>query len=261
MNLLSSEINSILYDLDDIKVKSLKLLKHIKTNNDDINNKTVNGSTRKVFFLKENTNIVLDNKIVNLPTVIKIAYEGCFDDITGVDLLLGEIQNESEINCSKSQYGILIPSDKGYIFNPEGVFNNVITHHKLHWVEAIKLKPLLAMSFPKLTKTKSIPAGLDYDVFSRVLLVEAALRKGIVPKYTKSLYHDKYLEHYLVKNILAFTLEHSLAMNDIAHVIHNWGIFTHPITNKQYPIILDYGCNTNINDLFKRSRDEMLNSW
>lgn len=213
------------------------------------------GSSRAVYFPKDKKPITIDGIKTTIPTAIKIAFHGALDNDTGSDRLLGEHQNEHETD-GMHQFHAIIRNihDRGYATNLDGVVAPVMSHHPdSHWLEMPRTPDLTKSKFKELTKTKDMPKGMDFDRFSNVIMNDHDLSLGKRPRYSEDKDHDAYMEHPLTNNVLHFSANTDTHPGDIT-TIHNWGVFTHPVTGKEYPVIRDYGYNSNVAKLYHKAR-------
>ena len=213
------------------------------------------GSSRAVYLPKDKKPITLDGIKTSLPTAIKIAFHGVLDDDTGSDQLLGEHQNKHEADRMHLYHSIIKPdSNNNYTTNTDGVIAPILSYHpEHHWIEMPKVTDLKKSKFKELTKSKELPNGMDYDKFSKVIMNDYDMSLGKRPRYAKDSDHDKYIEHSLTSNVLHFAADTDTHPGDISS-LHNWGLFTHPITGKEYPVIRDYGYSGEVAKLYHKAR-------
>jgi len=177
------------------------------------------GSSREYYKIKTPSNITLDGEKVPVETGVKVAYNGS----TGTEI--AKKQNENESRPELKKHYVITPDEKGnYHTNENGIILPTLDHDKNHnWVHTLHIEPLSdKIKLQDHTKTDNYPHGISGDD------VEYALMTG----KGKS-------DHPLVKKIKDFANEHNVAHNDIHS--ENIGIFTHPLTKKKYPVILDHG--------------------
>lgn len=219
------------------------------------NDKPKRGSSRAVYFPKDKKPITIDGIETAIPTAIKIAFQGSLDNDTGSDRLLGEHQNEHESDSIHYFHAIIRNiHNRGYTTNLNGVIAPVLSSHpEHHWLEMPRAPDLTKSKFRELTKTKDMPQGMDFEKFCKTIMINHDLSLGQRPRYSQDKDHDAYMEHPLTNNVLNFSADTDTHPGDIT-TIHNWGVFTHPITGKQYPVIRDYGYNSNIAKLYHTAR-------
>jgi hypothetical protein len=215
------------------------------------------GSSRAVVFPDEPKRIHVDGKEVNQPTAVKIAFPGIYDKHTGDSSLLGEYQNSTESDgFTQQQHSMLHETHPGhYKTNPNGVVVPVLDHHEdHHWLEAAKADNITKGKFKALTKIDSHPKGLDFDKFTNTLQHDHALAHG--DKYhldnTTSEERDHIRQHPLYNNTEDFINNTNNHPGDLR--IQNYGIYHHPVTGKEYPVIRDHGYSNEVAKLYARAR-------
>ncbi|HET8686093.1 MAG TPA: hypothetical protein VFM18_05435, partial [Methanosarcina sp.] len=111
---LHPEINKTLSSESPIEHKFnilTKTIRGIVKKNEDTGlekNTPAKGSSRAVFFPKENKKITIEGKEASVPSVVKVAFKGPLDRFTGHHALLGEEQNMLESDhWINNTYGVL----------------------------------------------------------------------------------------------------------------------------------------------------------
>lgn len=177
------------------------------------------GSSREYYRVKTPEHITLDGEKVPVDTGIKVAYKGKF----GVDVAKTQNQNESRPELN-NHYIIKKDEHGNYHTNENGIILPTLDHDKNNnWVHTLHVEPLSDKTkLQDYTKTESHPNGISGDDVEKAFLV----RNG------KS-------DHPFIKKVKDFADAHNIAYRDIHG--ENVGIFTHPITKKKYPVLLDHG--------------------
>lgn len=211
------------------------------------------GSSRAVFFPKEHKEITIDGVKTRAPTAVKVAFPGALDRHTGSDRLLGEHQNEVEAdNYSRQSYSMLRHQpEKGehhYAYNDEGVTAPVLGNHEdHHWLEMGKADKMSAGKFKELTKTESHPKGLKFDEFTTALQNDHAAAHG---HHSGNDGLDHVREHPLYENTSNFINDTGNHPGDLR--LQNYGVWKHPVTGKEHPVIRDYGFSNEISKLYSK---------
>jgi len=265
MKYLSEDVHSEITDVLDSQYPAksklnliTKKVRHLISKGIDTGlegDKPKKGSSRAVFFPKDKKPVTVDGVNTSIPTAIKIAFHGALDNDTGSPYLLGEHQNEHE-GDGMHQFHAIIRNihDRGYVTNHDGVVAPVLSNHpEHHWLEMFRTPDISKSKFKQLTKTKDMPNGMDFDRFSNVIMNDYDLSLGKRPRYSKDKEHDAYMEHPLTNNVLYFSANTGTHPGDIT-TIHNWGVFTHPVTGKESPVIRDYGYNDTVAKLYHKAR-------
>lgn len=221
------------------------------------------GSSRAVFFPKDGRHVHIDGKPVHMPTAVKIAFPGELDKYkTAGERLLGEHQNEVEADhFTRNHYGMLREEDEGhYSTNHHGVLAPVVgNHHEHHYLEMGKVSPLTKSKFQQLTKTDSHPNGLKFDDMYHALNKEYSDAHGnhySVPKGHTEEKHDHIMQHPFVSNLHDMMLNTGMHPGDLRSA--NMGVWKHPHTGQEHPVVSDYGFNT---DIAKRYQERRRRAW
>lgn len=230
-----------------------KVRKLINAGNDTglESDKPKKGSSRAVHFLKEGKNITVDGVKTKVPSVLKIAFNGQLDKYKrNSERLLGEHQNEAEADgYIQNHHSILRENPDGtYLTNENGVVAPVLSHHPdHHYLEMGQVRSMKAGEFTKLTKTSTHPKGLTFAKMKHVLEKEHADAFGqthFTPPNMCQKEHDHILQHPLTREIQS--LIHNVGFHPGDLSPRNVGIFTHPVTGKEYPVISDYGFTNDV---------------
>jgi hypothetical protein len=213
------------------------------------------GSSRAVFFPKEPRKIHIDGKPVEQHTAVKIAFSGALDKHTGSHMLLGEHQNEIESdNYTRKAHSMLVEGRDGhYTTNEDGVTAPVLgTHPDNHWLEMAKADKMTAGKFKSMTKTDSHPKGLDFNHFVGTLQHDHAEAHGKTHfSGVSSDDREKTREHPLFQNTQDFMYSTDNHPGDLR--LQNYGVWKHPVTGKEHPVIRDYGYSNQIAGLYAKA--------
>lgn len=210
------------------------------------------GSSRAVFFPKEHKDITIDNVPTKQKTVVKVAFHGDLDKHTGSERLLGEHQNEVESDhFTRQNYSVL--SHEGgstYTHNPHGVTAPVFdSHEDHHWLEMGHADKLTGKKFTELTKTESHPKGLKFEHFTEALNNDHRAAHGHATGIDD---HDHLRTHPLYENMQDFIQTTGNHPGDLR--LQNMGVWKHPVTGKEQPVIRDYGYSHEIDKLYTKAR-------
>lgn len=228
------------------------------------------GSSRAVFFPKDHKDITLDGKPAKIKTAVKIAFPGKLDKYkVGDERLLGEHQNEIEGDgYTRNKWGILYQHDPhdetSFKTNHEsGVLAPVLSSHRdHHYLEMGHVSPMKKSDFQRLTVCKSHPKGIKFDDMYNTLNKEHSDAHGIeghyIPRSHTDSVHDNVMQHPFVQNLHEMMLETGMHPGDLRPT--NMGIWTHPHTNKQYPVVSDYGYSDDISKHYWKRRQRLYES-
>lgn len=216
------------------------------------------GSSRAVFFPTAPKKLKIDGRDTDVHTAVKIAFKGQLDGHTGSPMMLGEHQNEIESDHFVRQHHAVLthdPSTGEYHTNPEGVTAPVFDNHEdHHWLEMGKARNMTKKDFKEATKTSSHPKGLDFDKFHAKLEKDhndAHGGRGYSPHLSKE--DEEHIEsHPMYENTTNFIHTSDNHPGDLR--IQNWGMWKHPITGKEHPVIRDYGFSNQIAKLYHKGR-------
>jgi len=210
------------------------------------------GSSRAVFFPRDDKPVTIDGTSTKAKRVVKIAFPGVLDrHRKNSERLLGEHQNEREADHFISNtYGMLRENHDGtYSTNHDGVLAPVFGRHEgHHHLEMGHVKPMKKSDFQRLTVSESHPKGLRFDDMYNALNKEHRDAHGLQGVYTPRSHtdsvHAKTMEHPFVQNVADMMFNTGFHPGDIS--IRNMGIWTHPITGTQHPVMSDYGFSDDV---------------
>jgi hypothetical protein len=214
------------------------------------------GSSRAVVFPDEPKRIHVDGKAVDQPTAVKIAFPGQLDKHTGDSRLLGEHQNSNESDrYAQQSHSMLQETHPGhYVTNHNGVVAPVLdSHPDDHWLEAARADNITKGKFKSLTKTESHPKGLDFDKFTDTLQHDHAQAHGT--RHYGSTTHEErehIRQHPLYDNTEDFVNNTDNHPGDLR--IQNYGIWKHPVTGQEHPVIRDHGFSNDVAKLYAKAR-------
>lgn len=214
------------------------------------------GSSRAVFFPNHPKQVEVDGQVVPAQTAVKIAFKGWADPHTESDRLLGEHQNEIESDhYLHKQYSVLSPQGEGkFKTNEHGVLPPLYdSHPDDHWLEHGFARNMTKKDFKEATKDKSNPKGLDFDMVQKHLENEHALAHGMrAPHKIDDETNDRISEHPMVDNLKNAILDGGLHPGD--NRLQNWGMWKHPVTGKEHPVLRDFGFSNEIAKLYSKAR-------
>ena len=216
------------------------------------------GSSRAVFFPKDPKKITIDGKPAETKSVVKIAFPGLLDKYkTNEERLLGEHQNSVESDhFVANHYGMLREERDGqYTTNSRGVLAPVLGRHpEDHYLEMGRVSSLSRPQFKKLTKTESHPKGLDLKDVQNALNKEYQDAHGarywyVPPSHTEQK-HEHTMSHPFVEKLYDMMTTIGFHPGDLH--IRNMGVWTHPHTGEQHPVVSDYGFSTHVADEYRK---------
>lgn len=220
------------------------------------------GSSRAVFFPTSPKKIKVDGRETDAHTAVKIAFKGTLDNHTGDDRTLGEHQNELESDHFIRQHHAILahnPHTGEYETNPNGVTVPVFDNHEdHHWLETGIARDMTKKDFKESTKLPSHPKGLDFDKFHTKLQKDHAEAHG--DRHWSSLSKEDEAEiesHPLYEHVTDFIQNSNNHPGDLRK--QNWGMWKHPITGKEHPVIRDYGYSNEIAKKYAKARRNMAN--
>lgn len=215
------------------------------------NDKPKKGSSRAVFFPNQNKPLHIDGKPTEMRTAVKVAFPGVLDNYkTSKEPLLGELQNNQEADhFIRNNYGMLSEDNKGhYTTNHNGVLAPVVgSHDEGHHLEMGHVSPIKKSDFQRLTKTESHPKGIKFDDMYNAVNKEyhdAHGSRHYVPSHHTDELHEHIMSHPYVENLVDMMHNTGFHPGDIS--IRNMGIWKHPHTGKEYPVMSDYGFSTEV---------------
>ena len=226
------------------------------------------GSSRAVLFPSEHKPVAVDGRQTAVPTAVKIAFPGTLDKHrTSGEALLGEHQNEVESDDYNNEHSVLKEESPGtYTTQHHGVLAPVYSSHKdNHWLEMHKITPMKKGDFKRLTVTETHPKGVSFDDMYHALNREYSDAHGQTysGKTLDDDHHEHIMSHPWVDNYHSWMLNTGNHPGDISP--RNMGIFHHPVTGKEYPVVSDYGFSNSVSkryaELRKRSRDKQQNVY
>lgn len=220
------------------------------------------GSSRAVFFPKEDKPVTIDGTPTKAKTVVKIAFPGHLDRYRKYhERLLGEQQNDVESDpFTSNTHGMLRENDDGtYSTNPHGVLAPVLGRHPdHHYLEMGHVSPMKKSDFQRLTRTESHPKGIKFDEMYDALNREYHNAHGSTyysGKKVSDEEHERIMRHPFVEhmnNMMNDTAFHPADINP-----KNMGIWRHPVTGAEHPVISDYGYTTQIAREYAKRRQRM----
>jgi len=210
------------------------------------------GSSRAVFFPDEHKHIIIDGHPAAQKTAVKVAFAGDLDKHTGDSHLLGEHQNAVESDHFTNHRYSMLSHEGGhhYTYNPHGVVAPVLDHHDdHHWLEMAHADKLTAKKFTELTKTDTHPKGLKFEHFHEALMNDHHAAHG---HHSGSDDHDHLRTHPLYENTQDFIQTTGNHPGDLR--LQNMGVWKHPVTGKEHPVIRDFGYSHEIDKLYTKAR-------
>lgn len=215
------------------------------------NDKPKKGSSRAVFFPKEERDAIIDGTPSKLKTAIKIAFPGSLDRYKkNEEDLLGQMQNRVEADhFTRHHYGMLRENDDNtFSTNENGVLAPVLSNHPdHHYLEMGHVNPITETKFRELTKTDTHPKGLKFkDMFNAINKEynDAHGQSTHLPEHHNDEYHDHLMSHPFLQNLYDMVISTGNHPGDINR--RNMGVWTHPVTKKEYPVISDYGFSNDV---------------
>lgn len=263
---LHSELFDIMDDTGDIYKKHKRITTHIrKLIADGVDtglegSRAKRGSSRAVYFPKDKKEVRIDGVPTHMHTALKIAFPG---DLDGEQYrkngMLGELQNNVESSHYYQEHSILIPKGhKEFETNEEhGILAPVIdSSHDDSWLEMGKADNISAKKFRDLTKSDSHPNGLHHNDVSAILDNEHKLKFGRGrTEYTPT--EQAIVDHPFTQkliNLIHNTDIHPADLFEYGKVGRNFGVWKHPVTGKEYPVVRDYGFTDSIAKEYSKRR-------
>lgn len=202
------------------------------------------GSSRA--WVEHNTpkHITVDNVPTTHHTGVKIAIHGALDKYTGDPRLLGEMQNDQESDTYINDHysGLREDSPNHYSTNEHPVIARVFDHHPdHHWLEMSKTDKLTAKKFKDLTKHPEHPKGLNFDDFHQALHNDYQAAHG---HHSGKDEFDKMRTHPVYQNYQDYMNDSNMHPGDMR--LQNMGVWKHPVTGTEHPVIRDSGFSTDI---------------
>ena len=221
------------------------------------------GSSRAVYFPKEERKIVVDGHETSSPTAVKIAFEGQLDKHHGEDTLLGEDQNRLEADhFIRDNHSVFSQNHDGsFHTNKRGVLAPVFdSHPEGHHLEMGRVEPYNAKDLANYTKNDDFPKGLTHKHITEALTREHEYAHGTGHRtYTdkENETHDKVMGHPYVEAMV--DMMHNSGMHPGDLNPRNMGIYVHPVTKVRHPVIIDYGFSNDIARKYTKARRNAMN--
>jgi hypothetical protein len=211
------------------------------------------GSSRAVFFPKDEKKLKIDGVETSSPTAVKIAYPGWADKKLRHPQLLGEMQNEAEGNSFiNNNYGVFRHDHHTgeYHTNENPVLAPVFgIHPENHHLEMGRVERFNAKDMAAATKTKEFPKGLKLSDVSDAMKYHHEMAHG---KGRHNPEMEKISDHPYVANMI--DMMHNSGMHPGDIVPHNMGIYRHPVTKEGHPVIHDWGLTNELGKLYAQAR-------
>ena len=219
------------------------------------------GSSRAVYFPKDEHHYQLDGKPAKSTTALKVAFPGQLDKYNKSGALLGEHQNMVEGDHHiNHEHGIL--SEVGHnqfeTNHHYGVLAPVFhAHDEGHHVLMGKIDPIKAGDFKNLTKTKEFPKGISHEEFHDTLQHHYAQAHGQRHYGATSKERMSELEeHPLVEKFTHYVGNTGAHPGDLNK--RNMGIWTHPHTGEKHIVASDFGFNGDVMKHYSDARQNMM---
>ena len=217
------------------------------------------GSSRAVFFPRDHKEITVDGVKTKTPTAVKIAFPGLLDKYHGEETTLGEDQNriESDGYINKS-YGVLRhnPHTDTYHSNENPILAPVFsTHPEHHHLEMGRVEKYNAKDLAESTKNKDFPKGLKHDEITTAMRYHHDQAHGQHPLlngYSND-HLEKVSDHPWVENAISMMHDSGMHPGDLRPA--NMGIYTHPVTGKKHPVVIDFGFSNDIAKKYNKARN------
>lgn len=202
------------------------------------------GTSRKVYY-NGVKNIILDGIEVSIPTCKKVAASSKFDNYHTGDIFgIQQNNNESDSRFDKHRVFLKIGHSE-YITNKIGIFTNIFDGD-CNEIIANMVTPFITNDDNQyisddmmniILKTEHIHNITFNDLYESLIELEIYKTDSTynISKQSKTIL----TKHHLGVELSKFIIDDCISGYDL--VDSNWGIFTHPITGKMSPIILDYG--------------------
>lgn len=265
---LSEELHTELKDILDSEASprvkhgmiTKKIRALIKDNKDTglVDDKPKKGSSRAVYFPKEEKSISIDGVKTTMPTAVKIAFSGRLDKYRSGEPMLGELQNSKESDYHKGYWAVLKKDgdSKNHIYNEDGVLAPVVDHaNDDSWLEMGKVSPLTTSKFKQLTKTDDMPKGMNFNDFHHHLVNEHEQSRGRRPCLGVE-DEERVSNHPLTEKVKNFMFDTGNDPRDLHK--GNLGIWKHPITGKEHVVISDYGYDDETDKAYNDARKKSI---
>jgi hypothetical protein len=226
------------------------------------------GSSRAVFFPKDEHKLTLDGVKTSMPSVVKVAFPGQLDKYNKSGKLLGEHQNLVEADHFTNQhYGMIRhdPHTGEYHTNHDfGVLAPMLgAHDEGHYIHHGRITPIGKGDFHRLTKTPEFPKGISHTEFHEALMHHHDLAHGRAYPSVYSDHLEKIQDHPLVDKFQRFVADTGQHPGDLSK--RNMGIWKHPVTGKEHIVASDYGFNGDVAQHYEQARGDMYkakyNRW
>lgn len=217
------------------------------------------GSSRAVFFPKEQKEVNVDGIKTKTPTAVKIAFPGQLDKYHGEKSTLGEDQNQLESDHHINRhYGILHEHALGHYKSSSNESGGVLapifsTHPDFHHLEMGRVDPATASGIKEATMHKDFPKGVTHSEIYDAMNHEHAAAHGQSSYSKHSDDHlEKIKEHPWVQDAISMMHDSGMHPGDLSK--RNLGIYTHPTTGKKHLAIIDYGYSNEIAKKYTKAR-------
>lgn len=224
-----------------------------------VDDKPKKGSSRAVLFPKDDHVAVVDGITTKIPHVLKIAFSGDLDKHLPMEHpLLGQMQNQHEIDVSNNGYSILKKvGDNHYETTPDGFLPPMLDHHANgHWMQVGKITPIDAKNFKKATKNPDFPNGITHSEFYGAVAHHWEASQGrTAPSWLVAMSParlEKVSQHPLVDRTIRFSLDTDTIPFDFNQ--DNMGIWEHPITKQKHIVASDAGFSKTVMKAYQEAR-------
>lgn len=251
--IITEELDAELENMLNTPGFAISKIQHmIKTGHENIGN----GSSRQYFKLKTPKKIILDGQTVQIPHGVKIARPGVLDDFH-TNESFGKTQNKNETHLQYSPHAIIIPhptKPNEYITNPKGVLAPIFkSKANGDWLEMGHVTPFTDLNGDEqyiAMHDDNYPNATHRDILKALSHFEALKQNA---HHEIHPYHLAILKNHTVANGLAHLVSHTGLSGYDLHE-GNWGIWTHPITGKKHPVVLDYGGSSELMGRYDTAR-------
>ena len=226
------------------------------------------GSSRAFLFEEAPRDVTIDGTPAKLPVGTKVAIRSSLDKFHDkskyMDKSLGELQqmvenNDPEVN---KKFRILTKNaDSSYTTNEEnGIFPPLVDHDKIaHQYSTVGVcGNLNGPKFRELTTTSDFPSGITHKNFVDAIWRVHEMGRG---KYWEQSDKteaklDKLSTHPLVRKFH----QHGGNPYDYSQ-LKNLGVFTHPVTKKQYIVGLDHGFSHLVSEAYTEVHRKQMKQY
>lgn len=222
-----------------------------------VDDKPKKGSSRAVFFPKDDHEAIVDGVQTKIPHVLKISFSGRLDkNLPNDHPLLGTMQNEHEISASRYHSVLTDVGDNKFKSNPEGFLPPLLaSHDDGHWMSVGKVSKIDSTSFKNATKTEDFPKGISHKEFRDAVVMhwnESQGRGDQLYVATPKEKLEKVGEHPLVQRALDFCINTDTHPGDFEP--RNMGIWTHPVTGEKHVVAADAGFSREVAKAYSKAR-------